>query len=51
MEGVTIKAKAKVTLTKLDNAGNILEISEQEVELTRKEVEEICRLQQPEQAF
>lgn len=48
MEGLNIKAKATVKLTKLDSSGNVIEVTTKEVDLTREEAEELWRSQQQE---
>jgi len=48
MDGLNLKAKAKVKLTKLDEYGNVLEVKEQEVDLTEEEVEALWHSQQQE---
>lgn len=45
-EGLNLKATAHVKITKLDEAGNVCEVIEKDVELTQKEAEEVWRLQQ-----
>ena len=47
-EGLSITAKAKVKLTKLDEAGNVIDLIEQEVDLTREEAEALWHSQQQE---
>lgn len=45
-EGLNLKATAHVKLTKCDELGNVIEVIEKDVELTRKEAEELWRSQQ-----
>lgn len=47
-EGLQLTAKAKVKLTKLDEHGKIIEVIENEVDLTRKEAEALWLSQQQE---
>ena len=47
-EGLKLSAKATVKLTKLDEHGNIIEVCEQEVDLTREEAEALWHSQQQE---
>lgn len=46
MDGLDIKAKAVVKLTKIDEYGSIIETTEQEVSLTREEAEALWQSQQ-----
>lgn len=46
MEGLQLKATARVKLTKLDNDGNIVAVEEHEIQLTEQEVEAIWQSQQ-----
>lgn len=48
MEGLQLKAMARVKLTKLDEAGNIIGVEEREVNLTEEEANELWHLQQQE---
>ena len=45
---ICLTAKAKVKLTKLDEAGNVIETKEHEVDLTREEAEALWHSQQQE---
>ena len=45
---LNLAAKAKVKLTKLDEAGNVIETYEHEVDLTREEAEALWHSQQQE---
>ena len=47
-EGLSIKATAKVKITKLDEHGSVIGTDEHVVELTEKEAEELWRSQQQE---
>ena len=47
-EGLVLSAKANVKLTKLDENGKVLEVSEHQVDLTREEAKELWQLQQQE---
>lgn len=44
-EGLQLKAVARVRLTKLDEAGNVISVEEQDVELSEKEVKELWHSQ------
>lgn len=46
MDGLNLKATAKVKLTKLDEHGKVIGVEEHEVELTREEAEAIWHSQQ-----
>ena len=46
MEGLQLKATARVKLTKLDEFGNVLGIEEHDVELTEEEAKSIWDSQQ-----
>lgn len=46
MDGLRLTAKATVKLTKLDENGNVIEVVEQEVNLTREEAEALWHSQQ-----
>lgn len=48
MDGLNLMATAKVKLTKLDDAGNLISVEEHEVELTREEAEALWHSQQQE---
>lgn len=48
MEGLSLKATARVTITKLDENGAIIGTEEHEVELTKEEAEALWRSQQQE---
>lgn len=48
MEDLNLKAVARVKLTKLDKAGNVVEVDEHEVELTREEANALWQSQQQE---
>ena len=43
MDGLNLKAIARVTLTKLDDNGSVIGHEEHDVELTKEEVEELWR--------
>lgn len=45
MEGLHLKATAKVRLTKLDEFGKVIGVEEHEIELTKEEAEELWRSQ------
>lgn len=45
-EGLSIKATARVRLTKLDEAGNIIDVEEREVDLTKEEAHALWLSQQ-----
>ena len=47
-EGLQLKAKAKVKLTKYDENGNVIDVEEHEVELTKEEVEALWHSQRQE---
>lgn len=47
-EGLKLKAKANVKITKLDENNQVIGYTEHEVELSDEEVEELWRLQQQE---
>lgn len=47
-EGLNLTAQAKVKLTKLDEAGNVIEVEEHNVELTEQEVKQLWLSQQQE---
>lgn len=46
MEGINIRATAKVKLTKLDDNGNVVGIEEKDITLTEEEAEALWRSQQ-----
>ncbi len=46
MEGLNITAKAKVKLVKLDENGNVIEIKESTINLTKEEAEALWHSQQ-----
>jgi hypothetical protein len=46
MEGLKLRATARVKLTKLDENGKVIEVTEQEVELTKEEAEALWHSQQ-----
>ena len=46
MEGLTLRAKARVTITKYDEQGNFIGSEEHEVELTKEEAEALWHSQQ-----
>lgn len=46
MEGLKLRAVARVKLTKLDENGKVIEVTEQEVELTKEEAEALWHSQQ-----
>ena len=46
MENLNLKAVAHVKLTKLDEAGNVVDVTEHEVELTREEANAVWQSQQ-----
>ena len=46
MDSLSLKATAKVKLTKLDEYGHIVGVEEHLVELTKKEAEELWHSQQ-----
>lgn len=48
MEGLNLKATAKVTLTKLDEHGNVIGVEQHEIDLTQKEASELWRSLQQE---
>ena len=41
MEGLNLKATAKVTLTKLDENGKVIGVETREIDLTKKEASEL----------
>jgi len=41
MEGVNLKATAKVTLTKLDENNQVIGVEEREIDLTKEEAREL----------
>lgn len=41
MEGLNLKATAKVTLTKLDENGNVIGVEAHEIDLTKEEASEL----------
>lgn len=41
MEGLNLKATAKVTLTKLDENGQVIGVEEREINLTKEEASEL----------
>lgn len=45
MDGLALTAKAKVKLTKVDESGNVVEIQEHEIELTKEEAEALWHSQ------
>lgn len=45
-EGLSLKATARVRLTKLDEAGNVIGVEEREVELTQEEANNLWLSQQ-----
>lgn len=45
-ESISLKATARVKLTKCDEAGNVVEVEEHEVKLTKEEAEELWHLHQ-----
>lgn len=48
MDGIALRATAHVTLTKLDEHGNIVEVLENDVDLTDEEAQAIWHSQQQE---
>lgn len=48
MEGLNLKATAKVTLTKLDENGQVIGVEEREIDLTKEEASELWRSLQQE---
>ena len=48
MDGINIKAIARIKITKLDEHGNVIGVEEHEKELTDKEAEALCHLRQQE---
>ena len=48
MDGLNLRATAKVKITKQDENGNVIGIEEHEVELTREEAEALWHSQQQE---
>lgn len=48
MEGINLKATAKVTLTKLDEDGKVIGVDVREIDLTQKEASELWRSLQQE---
>ena len=46
MEGLKLRATARVKLTKLDENGKVIEVTEQEDELTKEEAEALWHSQQ-----
>lgn len=46
MEGMKLKATARVKLIKKDDKGNIIEVQEREIILTEKEAKELWHSQQ-----
>lgn len=48
MEGLNLKATAKVTLTKLDEHNNVIGVEEREIDLTKEEASELWRSLQQE---
>lgn len=46
MDGLNLKATAKVKLTKIDEAGQIVGVEEHQVDLTEKEAEALWLSQQ-----
>lgn len=46
MDGLNLKATAKVRITKHDENGNIIGVEEHEVDLTREEAEALWHSQQ-----
>lgn len=48
MDNISLKATAKVKLTKLDEYGNVVDIEEHEVNLTEEEVKSLWHSQQQE---
>lgn len=47
-EGLNISATARVKLTKLDEKGNVVEVIEKDVDLTREEAQALWHSQQQE---
>lgn len=41
MEDINLTATAKVTLTKLDENGNVIGVEQREIDLTKKEASEL----------
>ena len=48
MEGLNLKATAKVTLTKLDESGRVIGTEQREIDLTKEEASELWRSLQQE---
>jgi hypothetical protein len=48
MEGLNLKATAKVTLTKLDENGKVIGVEQREIDLTKEEASELWRSLQQE---
>lgn len=48
MDGLSLRATAKVKLTKLDEHGKVIGVEEHEVDLTREEAEALWLSQQQE---
>lgn len=48
MDGLTLKATARVKITKLDESGNIVGVEEHEVGLTEEEAKALWHSQQQE---
>lgn len=46
MDGLRLNATARIKLTKLDENGNTISVEEHTTELTKEEVESLCRSQQ-----
>lgn len=46
IEGLPIKATARVRLTKIDEAGNVVDVEEHDVELTPEEANALWHSQQ-----
>ena len=46
MEGLNLKATAQVTITKLDENGNVIGVEKHEVNLSREEAEALWHSQQ-----
>lgn len=46
MDGLNLKATAKIKITKLDESGKVIGVEEHEVDLTREEAEALWHSQQ-----
>ena len=46
MDGLNLKATAKVKLIKYDENGNVIDVTEREIELTEEEAKELWHSQQ-----